>query len=375
MFTSYKHEFYTDVKSNILEFLETERSMDRNSSVHKLATKLISFVSNNKNKLESLDDHELIFHNSSHFREYHHSLISFQCEVLHYSKNEEMSNEKLQTVIESLYICIYADIKSLISLKNEPEIQNIYSSLYFELLSFYEYLGDKTIKIINMVNDAINFQSSKLRYVEHSNFSNNLKELAKNESAFKKKLEESTKLKNDIQAIKESLEKQKHAFNFVGLSGGFNKLKEEKEKELFIQNWIHYLLMLIVLALIGIKSYWSIYYLEDENFDNMVLIVTTVSTILLIFIMLYFFRISLVNIKSIKSQILQIDLRLTLCQFIHNYENDTSKLRNENMKASFDKFESVIFAPLVATEDQMPATFDGLEQITGLLSSFNKSSK
>jgi hypothetical protein len=45
------------------------------------------------------------------------------------------------------------------------------------------------------------------------------------------------------------------------------------------------------------------------------------------------------------------------------------------MKPSFDKFESVIFAPLVATEDQMPATFDGLEQLTGLLSSFNKGSK
>lgn len=82
----------------------------------------------------------------------------------------------------------------------------------------------------------------------------------------------------------------------------------------------------------------------------------------------------MVNVRSIKSQILQIDLRLTLCQFIHNYDSDTKGLR-EGMKESFERFESVIFAPIVATEDQMPATFDGLEQLTGLLSSFNKGSK
>ena len=130
----------------------------------------------------------------------------------------------------------------------------------------------------------------------------------------------------------------------------------------------------LIIVLILVKSTWSAYYLSINDFNSPIFIIVTISTILFLFILLYFFRISLVNVKSIKSQILQIDLRLTLCQFIHNYDSDTKDLR-EGMKESFGKFESVIFSPLVATEDQMPATFDGLEQLTGLISSFNKGSK
>lgn len=132
--------------------------------------------------------------------------------------------------------------------------------------------------------------------------------------------------------------------------------------------------MLIIISLIAIKSTWSTYYLSANELNNPVFIIITISTILFLFILLYFFKISLVNVRSIKSQILQIDLRLTLCQFIHNYDADTKGLR-EGMKESFERFESVIFSPIVATEDQMPATFDGLEQLTGILGSFNKGSK
>lgn len=181
-------------------------------------------------------------------------------------------------------------------------------------------------------------------------------------------------LKKDIMEIQETLNNQKSEYNFVGLSNGFRTLKEQKKKELNWQNGAYYGLMTIIVLLIISKSVWSANYLISNNFDSPIFIMITISTVLFLFILLYFFRISLVNVKSIKSQILQIDLRLTLCQFIHNYDSDTKELR-EGMKESFERFESVIFAPIVATEDQMPATFDGLEQLTGLLSSFNRSSK
>ena len=158
------------------------------------------------------------------------------------------------------------------------------------------------------------------------------------------------------------------------MSNGFRTLREQKKKELNSQGYIYYGLMTVIVLLIVLKSVWSAYYLSSNSFENPIFIIVTISTILFLFILLYFFKISLVNVRSIKSQILQIDLRLTLCQFIHNYDSDTKGLR-EGMKESFERFESVIFAPIVATEDQMPATFDGIEQITNLLGSITNKGK
>ena len=101
------------------------------------------------------------------------------------------------------------------------------------------------------------------------------------------------------------------------------------------------------------------------------LIGLSIASIIVLFVLLYFFRISLFNIRALKSQLLQIDLRLSLCEFISNYTEETAKMRG-NAKESFDKFESVIFAPIVATDDKIPTTFEGIEQLTGLIGLVNK---
>lgn len=93
--------------------------------------------------------------------------------------------------------------------------------------------------------------------------------------------------------------------------------------------------------------------------------------LLLYFLFYYIFHISLFNIRALKSQLLQIDLRLSLCEFISNYTEETAKMRG-SIKKSFDKFESVIFAPIVAADDKIPTTFEGIEQLTGLIGLFNK---
>ena len=197
--------------------------------------------------------------------------------------------------------------------------------------------------------------------------------LKKNQIYINEKINLSNSLKNDIKIIQESLDEQKSEYNFVGLSNGFKLLKDSKVAELKSEKFVYNFLMGIIILLIIAKSVWSASYLSNNDFNSPMFIIITVSTVLFLFILLYFFRISLVNVKSIKSQILQIDLRLTLCQFIHNYDSNTKDLR-EGMKESFSKFESVIFSPLVATEDQMPSTFDGLEQLTGMIGLFNKKS-
>ena len=88
-------------------------------------------------------------------------------------------------------------------------------------------------------------------------------------------------------------------------------------------------------------------------------------------ICLYFYRIGLQEKRSIQSQMMQLELRMALCQFIHNYANDSEKLHAKN-KAGFEKFENIIFSPIVASDDKIPTTFDGMEQLAKLISEFKK---
>ncbi len=83
--------------------------------------------------------------------------------------------------------------------------------------------------------------------------------------------------------------------------------------------------------------------------------------------LIYLFRLNYLEYKSILAQILQIDLRSSLCQFIVNYLNQT-----ENIKGShaLEMFEKLIFSNLQINEEQIPSTLDGLDQFTNLFKSF-----
>ena len=199
-----------------------------------------------------------------------------------------------------------------------------------------------------------------------------VKTISSSQNYINQKINETNTLKSDVNTIKQALEQQKTEFNFIGLSDGFNSLRKQKVKELNGERRVYWILMLSIIGLIIYKLYWTVNYLNEPNPNLQLLIVVSISFVLMLLVVIYFFRISLVNIKSIRSQILQIDLRLTLCQFIHNYQNDTSGFRNAEIKDSLDKFEAVIFSPIVATDDKIPTTFEGIEQLSGLIGLINK---
>jgi hypothetical protein len=41
-------------------------------------------------------------------------------------------------------------------------------------------------------------------------------------------------------------------------------------------------------------------------------------------------------------------------------------------KAGFEKFENIIFSPLVPSDDKIPTTFDGMEQLAKMVDIFRK---
>lgn len=168
--------------------------------------------------------------------------------------------------------------------------------------------------------------------------------------------------------LKQSLDTYKDAFNFVGLSDGFNNLAEQKKKE--IKNvlwWLRLVSILILLPLIFEVSY-VLANIEKGAELTRIMMLVALPTVSLVVILVYYFRVLLANYKSLQSQLLQIDLRMTLCRFIHNYSEYAGDMKKQD-KDSLDKFESIIFSGIAPNADHIPSTFDGVEQLGKLIKS------
>ena len=282
-------------------------------------------------------------------------------DVINYNNVNQISDEE----IEALNIAFFADFYEYILFYNTNTYGNKFITFVQIVINKYSQFSKENFNELARLMAII--PSLGFRKIISSEDFKSIKLIQDTESKIAESLKKAEDLKKDVNLLDEKLAKQKTTFNFVGLSDGFKSLKEQKIKELNGERWVYWILMLSIIGLIICKLYWTVNYLNEPNPNLQLLIVVSISFVLMLLVVIYFFRISLVNIKSIRSQILQIDLRLTLCQFIHNYQNDTSGFRNAEIKDSLDKFEAVIFSPIVATDDKIPTTFEGIEQLSGLI--------
>lgn len=92
-------------------------------------------------------------------------------------------------------------------------------------------------------------------------------------------------------------------------------------------------------------------------------------------ILIYFFRVILFELKSIQTQIMQLELRQSLCQFIQSYVEHTKKMLvsgDDRSHYTLDKFENLIFSNILSSADKIPGTFDGVEVLTSMLKEIKK---
>ena len=174
--------------------------------------------------------------------------------------------------------------------------------------------------------------------------------------------------KLEVDQLKDGLGEYKTGFNFVGLYQGFDLLGEEKDQEradlVFWLRGISVFIILVVIAeLVLVGVFWSeLPYIETQP------LIILFPAISIMAVSLYFFRVLLFNYKSVKSQLLQINLRKTLCRFIQAYAVYASDVE-EKHKDSLERFESIIFSGLEGGEDSPSAKFDGLDQINRFVKS------
>ncbi|MCE9846773.1 hypothetical protein LZ626_01505 [Aeromonas allosaccharophila] len=171
-----------------------------------------------------------------------------------------------------------------------------------------------------------------------------------------------------VKLIENSLSRYENAYNFVGLYQGFDDLSKEKIRERDgILFWLKMLSLVIVSPIIAELIFIYV------NIDSLSairdgLLVSIFPTISLVAISIYYFRVLLFNYKSVKSQLLQIDLRKTLCRFIQSYSSYASEIKSKDADV-LERFERVIFSGIVTEDGNLPSTFDGIEQISKLINS------
>lgn len=166
--------------------------------------------------------------------------------------------------------------------------------------------------------------------------------------------------------LSDSLKKYEQAFNFVGLHQGFDELSKVKVAEVAgLKCWTVFFGILAVCPLVlelGLL-YFNIDRLDELKWQ---FAISSFSFISLTVLLLYFFRIVLRRSEACKTQLLQIELRKTLCRFIQSYAGYSATIKKDNPE-SLTKFENVIFSSLLSNEEKLPATFDGVEQLAQLV--------
>lgn len=170
----------------------------------------------------------------------------------------------------------------------------------------------------------------------------------------------------EIKQLKDSLDEQKNAFNFVGLYKGFDDLSEEKKNEKTTASNILMTLGGVIFIPIILEVLFILYKGDALTLPHA--LITSIPLTSLLFILIYFFRIALHDYKSIKTQINQIELRKSLCKFIQNYAKYSSEIKKDDASA-LDKFETIIFSNIVMTDEKLPSTFDGIESVANLIKS------
>lgn len=172
---------------------------------------------------------------------------------------------------------------------------------------------------------------------------------------------------NKVKALKDALDEYKDAFNFVGLHKGFKELHRTKTW----QKWRGQA-MLTILASFMVFPFLAKFYVFIKSHEGISVGGDFYLTLLgLELLLMYFFRVVLQGYKAVQAQLLQIDLRMTLCTFIQSYADYAKGIRASDADLLV-RFEQVVFSGIVNSDEKIPSSFDGLDQIGKIVSTFKK---
>lgn len=255
---------------------------------------------------------------------------------------------------------------------------SVKNDLSLELRAFMSVVTSKSASMSKEAREQIDYARQEmpiaiLKRMLNSDELGNLRNVSSVAQNIEQKYDQwNTALKNSEEKatrLGEILEKHTQAFNFVGLHEGFADLLKHITVELRIAQTGIAVFGLLVLFPSALDLWLALFQKLDLSTVHVyTLIAASVGTVAMTLLFLYFFRIALRKADSCRAQILQIRLRMSLCRFIQSYADYSTEIKGKNADA-LTKFETLIFSGIVGTEDKLPSTFDGIEQLSALAKS------
>lgn len=251
------------------------------------------------------------------------------------------------------------EIESLVLSVNDISVHEDY-----ELHMSYVKSNKFKIDILNYYIGKKDFQAF-LTYEEHVE---KVKEQIENSWG------EVNEAKKEASRIADILKEQKITGTFVRLEKGFFELLSKNNRA----KWLTFVSLLCISILIvaipvissGLLSHFSILQEIRNNIFSPIGTLPAwgifIPLIGVELILIYFFRIVLKHYYTIQTQIMQLSFRYSLCQFIGAYLEYSKEIK-ENNKNALDKFESLIFSNLVSDANNIPSTFDGLDNLASFV--------
>lgn len=165
------------------------------------------------------------------------------------------------------------------------------------------------------------------------------------------------------------LERHTQAFNFLGLHEGFSDLAKDIKKELKAAQIGMGVFGVLVLG----PALTELFLVLSNTIDPSkiaisALIAVGLATVATTLLLLYFFRIALRKADACRAQLIQVRLRMSLCRFIQSYADYSSEFKSKN-EGALAKFENLIFSGIVSSDEKLPSSFDGIEQLASLAKS------
>ncbi|EKM6438492.1 hypothetical protein PU783_000625 [Cronobacter sakazakii] len=201
----------------------------------------------------------------------------------------------------------------------------------------------------------------ELNTTSYNDFLKEQRAFAHEMKGLREEMNEKTKIVNHLNS---KLEEQKNAFNFIGLQDAFSTLSAAKSTELAKTKWLLFLMgVLLCLPLI-----WEARLLSSLVGTGDILghLLKSIPLLSLTLILIYFFRVVLNNFNSVRAQLMQINLRKNLCQFVHNYAEYSKDIISDKINP-LTKFEDIIFSNIMGSDEKTPSTFDGIEQLASII--------
>lgn len=174
-----------------------------------------------------------------------------------------------------------------------------------------------------------------------------------------------------VEALDKKISELRTEYNFIGLYKGFRNVYDKKEIARKNAVKFSYLLGAALISVPFLVIVLGMYMQYKELLDLILLQFIAIPVISAEVFLFYYFRLKYLEVKSFDAQLLQLDLRMALCQFVESYSKFAVEIRKESPDI-LSNFEALVFSPIVAKESDIPPLVDGASQLIELLSKVRK---